>query len=134
MKKIITIAILLISCFTMAMAQQSEAKIKFDKVSHDFGTFSENAPVQECVFSFINEGNAPLIINQVLPSCGCTASTYTKAPVMPGKKGQIKITYNGKGKFPGHFKKTITVRTNGRPEMTRLYVEGVMKEEKTDNK
>lgn len=54
MKKIVTIAILLISCFTMAMAQQSEAKIKFDKVSHDFGTFSENAPVQECVFSFIN--------------------------------------------------------------------------------
>ena len=53
---------------------------------------------------------------------------------MPGKKGQIKITYNGKGRFPGHFKKTITVRTNGNPEMTRLYIEGVMKEEKTDNK
>ena len=118
MKKIVTIAILLISCFTMAMAQQSEAKIKFDKVSHDFGTFSENAPVQECVFSFINEGSAPLIINQAFASCGCTIPAYTKAPVMPGKKGQIKITYNGKGKFPGHFKKTIPVRTNGNPEMT----------------
>lgn len=134
MKKIVTIAILLFSCFTMAMAQQSEAKIKFDKVSHDFGTFSENAPVQECVFSFINEGSAPLIINQAFASCGCTIPAYTKAPVMPGKKGQIKITYNGKGKFPGHFKKTITVRTNGNPEMTRLYVEGVMKEDTTDNK
>ena len=98
MKKIVTIAILLISCFTMAMAQQSEAKIKFDKVSHDFGTFSENAPVQECVFSFINEGSAPLVINQAFASCGCTIPAYTKAPVMPGKKGQIKITYNGKGK------------------------------------
>ena len=134
MKKIVTIAILLISCFTMAMAQQSEAKIKFDKVSHDFGTFSENAPVQEYVFSFINEGSAPLVINQAVASCGCTIPAYTKTPVMPGKKGQIKITYNGKGRFPGHFKKTITVRTNGNPEMTRLYIEGVMKEEKTDNK
>ena len=90
MKKIVTIAILLISCFTMAMAQQSEAKIKFDKVSHDFGTFSENAPVQECVFSFINEGSAPLIINQAFASCGCTIPAYTKAPVMPGKRDRLK--------------------------------------------
>lgn len=134
MKKITTIAIMLFACIAMAMAQGNEAKIKFDKLSHDFGTFLENAPIQECVFSFTNEGNAPLIINQAVASCGCTVPAYTKAPVMPGKKGQIKITYNGKGKFPGHFKKTITIRTNGNPEMTRLYVEGVMKEVTTDNK
>ena len=47
---------------------------------------------------------------------------------MPGKSGTIKVTYNGKGKFPGHFKKSITVRTNGQPEMTRLYIEGTMTE------
>ena len=47
-----------------------------------------------------------------------------------GEKGQIKVTYNGAGKFPGHFKKSITVRTNGVIEMTRLYVEGEMEEAK----
>ena len=30
----------------------------------------------------------------------------------------------------GHFKKSITVRTNGTVEMTRLYIEGVMTEVK----
>ena len=40
------------------------------------------------------------------------------------------MTYNGAGKFPGHFKKSITVRTNGAVEMTRLYVEGNMEEAK----
>ena len=58
------------------------------------------------------------------------SQAYTQTPIQPGKKGEIKVTYNGKGKFPGHFKKTITVRTNGDPEMTRLYIEGVMKEAK----
>ena len=134
MKKITTIAIMLFACIAMAMAQTNEAKIKFDKVSRDFGTFLENEPIQECIFSFTNEGNAPLIINQAVASCGCTVPAYTKAPIMPGKKGQVKVTYNGKGKFPGHFKKTITIRTNGNPEMTRLYVEGIMKEVTTDNK
>jgi ribosomal protein S30 len=41
-----------------------------------------------------------------------------------------KVTYNGTGAFPGHFKKTITVRTNGVTELTRLYIEGVMSETK----
>ena len=40
------------------------------------------------------------------------------------------MTYNGTGAFPGHFKKTITVRTNGVTELTRLYIEGVMSETK----
>ena len=46
------------------------------------------------------------------------------------KKGEIKVTYNGTGKFPGHFKKSITVITNGVVEKTRLYIEGNMEEAK----
>jgi hypothetical protein len=45
---------------------------------------------------------------------------------MPGKTGTIKITYNGTGKYPGHFKKSITLRTNAKTEMMRLFVEGDM--------
>jgi hypothetical protein len=55
---------------------------------------------------------------------------YTKKPIQPGEKGEITVTYNGTGKFPGHFKKSITVRTNGVTEMTRLYIEGDMEEAK----
>ena len=45
---------------------------------------------------------------------------------MPGKTGTIKITYNGTGKYPGHFKKSVTLRTNAKTEMMRLFVEGNM--------
>ncbi len=114
----------------IAVSAQNQADIKFDKVTIDLGTFSENNPVQKCTFTFTNVGQAPLVINQAVASCGCTVPSYTKTPVMPGQKGQIMITYNGKGKFPGHFKKSITVRSNGQTEMTRLYIEGVMTEAK----
>lgn len=114
-------------CYATA---QKQAQIKFDKLTYDFGKFSENTPVQKCTFTFTNVGDAPLIINQAVASCGCTIPKYTKKPVAPGQKGTLNVTYNGRGRFPGHFKKTITVRTNGKPEMTRLYIEGTMEETK----
>lgn len=134
MKKIFVLSLVLICCITNALAQtgneKKQAEIKFDKLIHDFGKFSESDPVVTCVFTYTNVGETPLIINQAVASCGCTVPEYTKKPVMPGEKGEIKITYNGAGKFPGHFKKSITVRTNGIIEMTRLYVEGDMEEKK----
>jgi len=129
MKKLLLMTLLLIGGITFASAQK-EAEIKFDKVTHDFGKFSESNPIVECVFSYTNVGGKPLVINQAVASCGCTVPEYTKTPVKPGEKGQIKVTYNGTGKFPGHFKKSITVRTNGAVEMTRLYIEGTMEEKK----
>lgn len=128
MKKFIMLSVMLFAFIGFASAQQAE--IKFDKTTHNFGNFSEKNPVQECVFTFTNVGQAPLVINQAIASCGCTIPTYTKTPIKPGAKGQIKVTYDGKGKFPGHFKKSITIRTNGVTEMTRIYVEGVMEEAK----
>jgi hypothetical protein len=127
MKKIILMTMMLLCGLTATMAQK-QADIKFDKLMHDFGKFSEKEPVVSCVFSFTNTGDAPLVINQAMPSCGCTVPEFTKQPIQPGEKGEIKVTYNGQGKFPGHFKKSITVRTNAKVEMTRLYIEGEMLE------
>ena len=128
MKKLILTTIVLAFALTTAMAQKP-AQIKFEKTTHDFGSFSESNPKVTCVFAFENVGEQPLVINQAIASCGCTVPEYTKEPVKPGEKGEIKVTYNGAGKFPGHFKKSITVRTNGAVEMTRLYIEGDMEEE-----
>jgi len=129
MKKIIMMTLMLVCGMTAVMAQKP-AQIKFDKTTHNFGSFSENDPKVSCSFTFTNIGEQPLVINQAIASCGCTVPEYTKTPIQPGEKGEIKVTYNGTGKFPGHFKKSITVRTNGAVEMTRLYIEGDMTEAK----
>lgn len=129
MKKFLFISLLTLLSVSFASAQE-KAEIKFDKLVHNFGTFTEKEAVQKCTFTFTNTGNAPLVINQAMASCGCTVPSYTKKPVAPGEKGTITVTYNGKGRMFGHFKKTITVRTNGQPEMTRVYIEGVMEAQK----
>ena len=129
MKKIVFMTLMLVCGFVTMMAQKP-AEIKFDKTTHNFGTFSENNPKVTCTFSYTNVGEQPLVINLAIASCGCTVPEYTKTPVQPGERGEIKVTYNGAGKFAGHFKKSITIRTNGAVEMTRLYIEGDMTEAK----
>ncbi len=105
-----------------------KADIQFDKLRADVGTFPAKDPIRKCQFKFKNTGQVPLIINQVFASCGCTVPTYPKEPIQPGKSGVIEITYNGTNKFPGHFMKTVTVRSNAKREIIRLTVEGTMTE------
>ncbi|MCK4700035.1 MAG: DUF1573 domain-containing protein, partial [Bacteroidales bacterium] len=72
-----------------AMAQQKQAAISFDKLTHDFGTFKEEDGNVTCKFSFTNTGSIPLVINRVIASCGCTSPAWSKEPVMPGRKGFV---------------------------------------------
>lgn len=125
MKKILFFAAMLMLSIGFASAQ-GKADIKFEKTTHDFGTFSENNPIVSYTFKFTNIGDGPLVIHQAVASCGCTIPEYTQEPIMPGKTGTVKVTYNGTGKYPGHFKKSITLRTNAKTEMIRLFVEGNM--------
>ena len=105
------------------VSAQNKAEIKFEKTTHNFGQLPSEKPVATCVFVFKNTGDAPLIVNQAMASCGCTVPSFTKKPVAPGDTGSVKITYNGRG-VSGHFRKVITVRTNAKETMTRLIIEG----------
>ena len=123
MKKFILTTIL--SVFAILAFAAGEAGIKFEKTSHDFGSFPESQKVT-CTFKFTNTGDNLLVIHQAIASCGCTVPQYPKQPIKPGESGEIIVTYNGAGKFPGHFRKSITIRTNAKQEIVRLYIEGDM--------
>jgi hypothetical protein len=81
------------------------------ETSYDFGTVGENDGYAEHIFKFKNTGNAPLTINRVQASCGCTRPEWTQSPVEPGQEGIIIITFNPKGRL-GNFNKSATVYTN----------------------
>lgn len=123
MKKIILTTLSLFIGVIMAYAG---ADIKFESTTHDFGSFSEKSPKVTCTFKFTNTGDGPLVIHQAIATCGCTVPLYPKEPIRPGESGEIKVTYNGAGKFPGRFQKTITLRTNAKSEIIRLVVKGDM--------
>jgi len=86
------------------------ATIEFEETTHDFGNIKEGAKVEH-VFKFKNTGNVPLIVTAVEPSCGCTASDYTKTPVAPGGEGSVSLTFDSSGK-PGATNKTAKVKSN----------------------
>ena len=142
MKRIILASLFLVAGFGFTYAQtptrktvtatsvnsnakvEKAAEIKFETLSHDFGTISAEEPVK-CVFTFSNTGDAPLIIHQAIATCGCTVPNYSKDPVKPGEKGQIEVTYNGRASGMGRFMKGITVRSNAKTNpVIRLSIEG----------
>lgn len=130
MKKIVFTLFFALLSVGMINAQTKQADIRFSSTNHNFGKFSASNPVVSCNFEFTNIGTAPLIIHQAIASCGCTVPQYPKEPIMPGKKGIIKVTYNGTGRYPGPMHKSVTLRTNAKTEMIRLFIEGEM----VDNK
>lgn len=78
--------------------------------THDYGTIPEG-PNAVYEFQFVNIGNAPLLITNAQASCGCTSPEYSKSPILPGKKGKIKVTYTTKG-HPGNFAKSVYLTSN----------------------
>ena len=115
----------LLAAVMFCASVMAQAVIKFEKTSLDFGKFRESK-VQVGEFVFTNTGNKPLVIQQAFGSCGCTVATPPKAPIAPGAKGVIKVSYNGRGKFQGEFKKPITVRSNASNSIVRIYILGNM--------
>lgn len=85
------------------------AKIRFEQMEHQYGTIQKGGN-GDCEFTFWNDGNEPLILQNVKASCGCTTPSYTQKPVMPGESGTIKVHYNTNN--VGGFSKTVTVTSN----------------------
>jgi hypothetical protein len=126
MKKSIFFCILLslFSHFRLA-GQETKPIISFTQKEFDFGTFPELAGLVVHDFQFTNTGKVPLILNDVKASCGCTTPEWTKEPVLPGKSGNIRVTFNPKNR-PGSFSKTIQVNSNADLPVVTLVIKGVV--------
>lgn len=97
-------------------------KVKIDRTIVSLGRFDWKKE-QRIVFPFTNEGNAPLIIQDVSTSCGCTSVSYSKEPVYPNKTTKLNVSY--KAEHPGHFNKTITVYCNTKDSPIQLHITGI---------
>lgn len=132
MKRILqTIALFfLIAAFNTGFVH-GQSKITFEKMEHNFGSFLESEGVKTTTFKFKNTGNAPLILNSVNASCGCTTPKWTREPVAPNGSGEITVSYDPKNR-PGSFSKSITVGSNAENSSVILTVSGqVEQKEKT---
>ncbi len=124
MKKLPALLLLLFNTLSLA-AQDQKPVITFTKDFFDFGAIpEENGPVSH-EFLFKNEGEVPVVINQVKASCGCTTPLWTQEPVAPGDTGVVIAEYNPLNR-PGNFNKTITVTSNAEPGLVVLHIKGTV--------
>lgn len=125
MKQLSTTLCLLMLAAVM-QAQFSQPAITFENLNHNFGVVMEAEGVVEHTFTFTNTGSEPLIITGVKTTCGCTVPEWSKEPIMPMKKGTIRVTFDPINR-PGAFRKEIHVTSNGREPNTTLYIVGLVK-------
>jgi len=140
MKKILTLAMLVVIGITTTTAQETTKKIKakatktakvngagmvFVNETIDYGTVAYNSDGRR-EFIFTNNGNKPLIITNAQGSCGCTVPTYPKEPIAPGAKGVIGVKYDT-SRAGQAFTKTVTLTTNAVGQATKvLTIKGVV--------
>lgn len=75
----------------------------------DCGQVVFNKPVT-AEFMLKNDGHKPLVINNVLKSCGCTEVDYPKTGIAAGESFVIKAVYDAKQM--GTFTKQVCLYTN----------------------
>ena len=108
-----------------------KAKIEFEKTSHDFGTISETGGPAVYDFVFKNTGDAPLILNSVRASCGCTTPSWSRQPIAPGQTGSVKVSFDPRHR-PGRFNKSITVNSNASNAVSSLSIHGTVSSKPAD--
>lgn len=127
MKKTIVFMVMMFIASLTIQAQDKPAtpkdSIVFAATTHDYGTIVQSSD-GSCVFAFTNKGKAPIVLNDVKASCGCTVPEWTRTPVAPGEKGSIKVTYNTNN--IGAFTKSITVNSNAVNSPLVLIIKGTV--------
>ena len=117
-------AAIIFGCLPALAQEKISPSMEIDKTVHNFGQIIlKNGPVS-CAFTLKNTGDKPVAIYNVISSCGCTDVKWTKEPIMPGKSGNISVTYtNDEGAYP--FDKTLTTYLSDSQKPIILKIRGI---------
>jgi len=85
--------------------------------SFDFGTMDQEQ-VRTTEVTVTNAGGAPLQIERLETTCGCTAAQPDKKVLEPGESTAVSITFDSK-KFSGEQHKSVLIHTNDPTEPTK---------------
>jgi hypothetical protein len=115
------ICLFIASSFTTVRSFPEKTIASWKKQTVNLGKIPQNTPAV-VEFELTNSGKSPLVITNVTAGCSCTVTDYPREPIMPGKSGKVKATYNAAALGP--FTKSVTVTANTQPETTILTFSG----------
>ena len=118
MKRFTSILILFLLSFSI-----NAQEFKFESETIDYGKIDKGAN-GERIFTFSNIGDQPIIIKNIQSSCGCTVPKKPEKPIMPGEKGEIKVSYDTNR--VGGFSKSITIFSNATEAAKVIRIKGIV--------
>tara|TARA_B110001454_G_scaffold183504_1_gene178699 strand:- start:261 stop:665 length:405 start_codon:yes stop_codon:yes gene_type:complete len=101
-------------------------EFKFEEEVINYGKIDKDSD-GERVFIFTNIGDQPIVIKRIQSSCGCTVPKKPEKPVMPGEKGEIKVSYATNR--VGGFSKSITIYSNAKNPTKVIRIKGTVNKE-----
>ena len=118
MKRFTSILMLFLLSFSI-----NSQEFKFESETIDYGKIDKGSD-GERIFTFSNVGDQPIIIKNIKSSCGCTVPKKPEEPIMPGEKGEIKVSYDTKR--VGGFSKSITIFSNATEANKVIRIKGIV--------
>jgi hypothetical protein len=104
------LAVAVVALAVAALAQGAKPRAVFKETTHDFGKIKQGDVVSH-EFVFKNDGRAPLVIDRVDVTCGCTAALVSDKTIPPGGEGKIKTTFDSRG-YAGRLAKYVYLVSN----------------------
>jgi len=80
---------------------------------------------------FVNNGDKPLIVQNVSGCCGTQIPDWTKKPILPGEKGTIMVEFRVPPR-PHKISRTVKAITNDPDGAKILHIEGIVTEPKEE--
>ena len=115
----------LVLCVSLFLLQTVRAQLLFVPAEHDFGTIEEEGGVVRCRFRGVNNGKKPLVLLDVVTTCGCTVPTFSRKPIPAGSETEIEVSYDPYGR-PGVFERKLRIFGSDRRELAVLTIRGVV--------
>lgn len=122
-----TISLLIFCLISFNSFSQDKAVFKFENETINYGKIAKGSDKVR-VFKFTNVGNSPLIIEKIQSACGCTIPEKPEEPILPGEKGEIKVSYDTN--TVGGFSKMISIYSNAKTARKVIKIKGFVTNEK----
>lgn len=97
-------------------------KLRVQPGEQGFGRVAQGTLVK-ARFALINEGKAPLQIQEIKPSCSCSVLSWDRRSIPPGDSLLVEVSFNTAGKV-GRQRKSFSVISNAENSPTLFYLTG----------
>lgn len=96
------------------IATSAKAQHSFDHYEWDFGEIEETEGTVSHNFRLKNEGNTPLYITRAIPSCTCITAQLPQGAILPGKEGEVEVSFSPSGAVGETFRSVELTDQEGR--------------------